>query len=224
MTAAEPTASRAARSTARDLAQIAVFAALIAALTLPGAIPVGVGVPITLQTLGVMLAGSILGARKGALAVTVYVALGLAGLPILAGASGGLGVLAGPSGGFLLAFIPAAFVIGWIAARFAPRLRLVTLLVANLVGGILVVYLIGVPWLAAALHLPLWQAFLVGALPYLLGDIAKAVVTALVAAAVHRAWPGLIAARDWPWARRGREASVAGSVTAPTATEAAAGE
>src|SRR5688572_3017372 len=121
MSVAQTQAGRTAvRSSARDLAQIAVFAALIAALTLPGAIPIGIGVPITLQTLGVMLAGAILGARKGALAVTVYVALGLAGLPILAGGTAGLGVLAGPSGGFLLGFIPGAFVVGWIVERFAP--------------------------------------------------------------------------------------------------------
>jgi len=192
----------ATRSTARDLAQIAVFAALIAGLTLPGAIPVGFGVPITLQTLGVMLAGVMLGARKGSLAVIVYAALGLAGLPILAGGGAGLGVLAGPSGGFLVGFIPGAFVIGWIAERLAPRLRFWPLLVASVVGGIVVVYLVGVPWLAVVLGLPLDQAFLAGALPFLPGDLAKAVIAAGVAAAVHRAWPGLIAPREWPWRRR----------------------
>ncbi|WP_394552465.1 biotin transporter BioY [Agromyces sp. MMS24-JH15] len=200
---------RTARTTARDLAQIAVFAALIAALTLPGAIPVGIGVPITLQTLGVMLAGAILGARKGALAVSLYVLLGLAGLPILAQGSAGLGVLAGPSGGFLLAFIPGAFVIGWLAARLAPRLKFWTLLVATVAGGILVVYLIGVPWLAAVTGLPLGQAILVGALPYLPGDVVKAVIAAVVAAGVHRAWPGLIPAREWPWRRASNAATEA---------------
>lgn len=207
MTATQtPTATR-TRSTARDLAQIAVFAALIAALTLPGAINVG-PVPITLQTLGVMLAGAILGARKGALAVTVYVVLGLAGLPILAGGAAGLGVLAGPTGGFLLSFIPAAFVIGWLAARLRPHLTLFPLLVATVVGGVVVVYLIGVPWLAAVTGLPFGQALVVGAVPFLPGDLLKAVVAAVVAAGVHRAWPGLIAAKPWPWAKRRDAASV----------------
>ena len=78
------------RSTARDLAQIAIFAALIAALGLPGTITVGpTGVPITLQTLGVMLAGGILGARKGFLSVLVFLVLTSAGLPLLAGGRGG---------------------------------------------------------------------------------------------------------------------------------------
>jgi biotin transport system substrate-specific component len=202
MTLAPAPATRStARSSARDLAQIAVFAALIAALTLPGAIPTGVGVPITLQTLGVMLAGAILGARKGALAVAVYVLLGLIGLPILAGASAGLGVLAGPSGGFLLGFIPGAFVVGWFTARLLPKLPFWAYLGGVATGGILVVYLIGVPWLAVVLDLPLWTAIVANA-PYLPGDIVKVVVTVVVARAVHRAWPGLIAPRRWPWARR----------------------
>ncbi|QAY73688.1 biotin transporter BioY [Agromyces protaetiae] len=202
MTTATAPARSAAKTTARDLAQIAVFAALIAALTLPGAIPVGIGVPITLQTLGVMLAGAVLGARKGALAVLVYVVLGLAGLPILAGGAAGLGVLAGPTGGFLVAFIPAAFVVGWLAARIPPRLKFFSLLLASLIGGVIVVYLVGVPWLSVATGLPLGQAIVVGALPFLVGDVVKAVVVAGVAAAVHRAWPGLIPAREWPWAKR----------------------
>lgn len=206
MTATQTRAATRTRSTARDLAQIAVFAALIAALTLPGAINVG-PVPITLQTLGVMLAGAILGARKGALAVTVYVVLGLAGLPILAGGAAGLGVLAGPTGGFLLSFIPAAFAIGWLAARIRPHLKLLPLLVATVVGGVVVVYLIGVPWLAAVTGMPLDQALLVGAVPFLPGDLVKAVVAAGVAAGVHRAWPGLIEAKPWPWSKREAAAS-----------------
>jgi biotin transport system substrate-specific component len=221
MTTAPAPARTTARTTARDLAQIAVFAALIAGLTLPGSIPLGVGVPITLQTLGVMLAGAMLGARKGALAVIVYVVLGLAGLPILAGGTGGLGVLAGPTGGFLVGFIPGAFVIGWLAARLTPRLRFWTLLIAIFAGGVLVVYLIGLPWLAVVTGLPLGQAFVVGALPFLPGDVVKVVVAAFVAAAVHRAWPGLIAPRDWPWARRragaGADADV--RVSAPAGDE-----
>lgn len=206
MTATQPPAATRTRSTARDLAQIAVFAALIAALTLPGAINVG-PVPITLQTLGVMLAGAILGARKGALAVTVYVVLGLAGLPILAGGAAGLGVLAGPTGGFLVSFIPAAFAIGWLAARIRPHLKLWPLLVATVVGGVVVVYLIGVPWLAAVTGMPLDQALVVGAVPFLPGDLVKAVVAAGVAAGVHRAWPGLIEPKPWPWAKREAAAS-----------------
>lgn len=217
MSVAQTQAGRTAvRSSARDLAQIAVFAALIAALTLPGAIPIGIGVPITLQTLGVMLAGAILGARKGALAVTVYVALGLAGLPILAGGTGGLGVLVGPTGGYLLGFILGAFVIGWLAERLTPRLKFWTLLVATVAGGVVAVYLVGIPWLAAVTGLPIGAAIAAGSLPFLIGDAIKAVIAALVAAGVHRAWPGLIAERSWPW-RRARATDPAEAPSNPSA-------
>src|SRR5690606_41596747 len=94
--------------TARDMAQVAVFAALIAALGLPGAITVGFsGVPITLQTLGVLLAGAVLGARKGTAAVLVFIALTLIGLPLLSGGRTGLTALAGPRAGDPIGSLPA---------------------------------------------------------------------------------------------------------------------
>ncbi len=101
------------RTTSRDLAQIAIFAALIAALGLPGSITVGsAGVPITLQTLGVMLAGGILGARKGFFSVLVFLVLMSAGLPLLSGGRGGLGVWAGTSAGLVTVTVPLAIVWG----------------------------------------------------------------------------------------------------------------
>src|SRR5699024_105406 len=95
--------SPSARLSARDLAQIAVFAALIVALGLPGQLMIGgSGVPITLQSMGIMLAGAILGARKGTLAVVVVIVLSVAGLPILAGGRTGLTSLSSPTAGFLI--------------------------------------------------------------------------------------------------------------------------
>src|SRR5690606_10225003 len=88
------------RIESRDLTQAAVFAGLLAALGLPGTLSLGpTGVPITLQTLGVMLAGSILGPRKGALAVALFTILAVAGLPILAGGRTGLVALSSPTAG-----------------------------------------------------------------------------------------------------------------------------
>lgn len=194
------------RSTARQLAQIAIFAALIAALTLPGGIPLGFGVPVTLQTLGVMLAGVILGARVGALAVTAYVALGLAGLPIFSGGTAGLGVLFGPTGGYLLGFVLSAYMIGWLTERFGPKPSFWRLLVATLTGGIIGVYIIGVPWLAIVTGIGLAPA-LVSNVVFIPGVIIKGVVAAAVAAGVHRAWPGLIESKPWPWGRRSAAAS-----------------
>ena len=167
------------RLPARDLALVAVLAALIAVLGLPGTFnPFGLAVPITAQTLGVMLAGLLLGARLGALAVLVFLALVAAGLPLLAGGRGGLAVFATPSAGYLLGWVAGAFVAGLLAGRFAgpgaERLRLVTLLVAAVVGGVAVVYAFGIPVLAWRAHLPLGKALATSWI-FLPGDLAKAV-------------------------------------------------
>lgn len=178
------------RSTARDLAQIAIFAALIAALGLPGTITVGpTGVPITLQTLGVMLAGGILGARKGFLSVLVFLVLTTAGLPLLAGGRGGLGIWAAPSAGYLIGFLAGAVVVGLLTARILPKYPLWQGILVNLVGGALVIYVFGIAWLSFRIG---FGAAVTGALPFLPGDLLKAVVAALVVKQVHRAYPGLI--------------------------------
>ncbi|GAA3133686.1 hypothetical protein GCM10010466_25360 [Planomonospora alba] len=177
-----------------DLARVSVFAALIAVLGLPGALNVfGNAVPITLQTLGVMLAGAILGSWRAALAVTVLIVLVLAGLPLLAGGRGGLGVLAGPSAGFLLGWIPGAAVTGWIVERGGRAPGTVRLVAACLAGGVAVIYLIGVPVQAAVTGLPLAQTALLAA-AFLPGDLAKAVLAALIARGTQRAYPGAVPA------------------------------
>lgn len=110
------------RSGARDLALIASFTGLISVLGLPGAITVfGNAVPLTLQTLGVMLAGSILGPRRAMASVAVFLVLVALGLPLLAGGRGGLAVFAGPSVGYLLGWVLGAGTIGWLVARRLPQ-------------------------------------------------------------------------------------------------------
>jgi biotin transport system substrate-specific component len=177
------------RLAARDLALVAVFAALIAVLGLPGTFnPFGLAVPITAQTLGVMLAGLLLGPRRGALAVLVLLALVAAGLPLLAGGRGGLGVFAGPSAGFLAGWVAGAFVTGFVADVGPARFPLVSFLVAALLGGVLVVYAVGVPVLAWRGHLPLGKALATTA-AFVPGDLLKAVVAAVVARGVERGYP-----------------------------------
>lgn len=173
----------------RDLVLIGMFAAIIAALGLLPPIPLGfIPVPITAQTLGVMLAGAVLGARRGALAVLVFLLLVALGMPLLAGGRGGFGVFLGPSGGFLIGFPIGAFVVGWIVERAWARINVLWFLVANLVGGILVIYAIGVPWMSAITGLPLVKAALASA-AFLPGDLIKAGFAAIIAAAVRRAYP-----------------------------------
>ncbi|WJJ09699.1 biotin transporter BioY [Prescottella equi] len=193
------------RNTARDLAQIAVFAALIIALGLPGTINVGgSAVPITLQTLGVMLAGALLGPRKGTLAVLTVIVLGLA-LPVLAGGRTSLVSLSSPTAGFLIGWLPAAAVIGWLSYRMLPRYNVFGGVAINLLGGIVVLYAFGIPGMLLKTDLTVSAAFAAN-LTYLPGDVIKAVVAAVVAAQVHRAYPAL-AARSLPTALCGVDAA-----------------
>ncbi len=177
--------------TSRDLALVAVFAALIAALSVTVAIPIPFSpVPVTLQTLGIMLAPSLLGWKRGSLAVVTFLALGLAGLPLFAGGRGGLAVLAGPSAGFIVSWVFAALVIGLLSdlAVRRGRYRFWQGLVANTLGGIIVIYAIGVPWMAVVLGDGVLAAGLSMAV-FLPGDVVKAVVTAAIVSAVFRAYP-----------------------------------
>ena len=172
----------------RDLAYIALFAAITAVLGLVPAVQVG-PVPITAQTLGVMLAGSILGARRGFLSQALFLVLVAIGLPLLASGAGGLAVFAGPTAGYLVSWPIAAFVVGLLTERFWSRYNLAWGVLANVVGGIVVIYLIGVPVLAAVANLSPKAAIVSGAVPFLIGDTIKAVVAAAIAVQVRRSYP-----------------------------------
>jgi biotin transport system substrate-specific component len=141
-----------------------------------------------------MLAGAILGARRGGLALALFLVLVATGLPLLAGGRGGLGVFAGPSVGFLLAWPVAAYVIGWLSERAGTTYKLHWGIVANFVGGIVVVYVGGIVGMAAVLGLSL-PAATVATWIYVPGDAVKVVIAALVARGVHAAYPGLLSRR-----------------------------
>lgn len=186
--------ARPPRNTSRDLALIAMFAGIVAALGLvPAVAPFGLPVPITAQSLGVMLAGAVLGARRGGAAVALFLVLVAAGLPLLAGGRGGLGVFAGASVGFLLAWPLGAAVVGWLSARFGPRYTLPGGVLANVAGGIVVVYAGGTLGMMAVLGLSVDEALWVNRW-FVVGDLVKVVVAALVARGVHAAYPGLLGA------------------------------
>ena len=116
----------------RNITHIALFAALIAVLGLVPKIDLISGVPITAQSLGIMLCGTVLGARRGALAVLLFLGLVAAGLPLLSGGRGGLGVFAGPSVGYLVGFPIAAFVAGLVVERWK-----VSIGIASFAGAVL---------------------------------------------------------------------------------------
>lgn len=183
-------------SPARDAALIAVFAGFVAALAVvPAFTPPGFSVPITAQSLGVMLTGAILGGRRGFAALTLFLALVAIGLPVLPGGRGGLDEFVTPSVGFLIGFPIAAFVIGWITERGGTPYRLHWGLVANVVGGIVVLYAAGIAGIAAVTGISVGAAT-VATWIYIPGDLVKVVLAALIARGVHAAYPGLIAARE----------------------------
>lgn len=188
-----------------DLARVGVFAALIAVLGLPGAFNIfGNAVPITLQTFGVMLAGAILGSRRGALAVAVLLVLVAAGLPLLAGGRGGLGAFTAPSAGFLIGWLPGAAVTGWIVERGGRSPGFVRLLAACAIGGMAVVYLVGIPVQAAVTGLSLTAAAGLTAV-FLPGDVLKVVLAAIVVRGTQRAYPDAIPAVRQERLRAARE-------------------
>lgn len=181
--------------TSRDLSLIATFTGVIAALGLiPAIAPFGGSVPITAQSMGVMLAGAILGSKRGALAVLLLLALVAIGLPLLSGGRGGLGVFAGPSVGYLVGFPVAAFLVGLLTERIGRPYRLTLGVMANLLGGVVALNAIGIIGMALVLEVSLFKATTLAAV-FMPGDVIKAVLTAFVAVGVHAAYPGLIPAR-----------------------------
>ncbi len=180
---------------ARDLALVATMAGLMAALGLvPAIAPFGGAVPITAQSMGAMLAGALLGPRLGSASMALFLGLVALGLPLLSGGRGGLGAFAGPSIGYLVGFVAGAFVVGWLTHRLAVRpggrYVLATGIVVNVVGGVALLYLLGVPATAWRADLSLGTAT-VAALAFVPGDLIKAVVAAVIARGVYAAYPGL---------------------------------
>lgn len=154
-------------------------AALLTAALAQVAIPVpGSPVPITGQTLAVVLTAAALGPLRGVAGQALYLALGAVGLPFYSDASGGFDVLAGATGGYLVGFLPAAFLIGLAAQHRADRRvwRALPLFVA----GQLVIFAIGVPWLAVVADQSLGWALQNGFYPFVVGGLVKAAVAGVL--------------------------------------------
>ncbi|HSW20266.1 MAG TPA: biotin transporter BioY [Ramlibacter sp.] len=185
-------------SATRSIALVSLFAALLAVLGLVPKIDLPLGVPITLQTLGVMLAGCMLGPRRGLQAVLLFLGAVALGLPLLSGGRGGLGVFFAPSSGYLLGWPLGALVAGWLMATLptaSPRRAAISAFVASALGGVLVVHLCGVIGLVSIAKLSWSQAFF-GTLAFVPGDVLKCVVCAMVVHTVARGLP------DWHFGGR----------------------
>ncbi len=176
------------RSVVTDVALVAGGAVLTAALA-QVTIPLW-PVPITGQTLAVLLVGATLGMTRGGLSLALYAVLGLVGLPVFAPEDDGshvtgLSALVAPSFGYIVGFIAAAALVGWLSERTWDRRFLKAL--ATFVGGSVVVFAFGLPWLAVSLQLDLAQTYQFGLEPFIVGGVIKAVIAALLLPA---AWWG----------------------------------
>ena len=173
-TLADVLSPRQQRSWLLDAVLVVLFSAFVA-LTAQVEIPLW-PVPLTLQTLGVLFTGAVLGSRRGALALLLYLTEGTLGLPVFAGGASGVGYMLGPTGGYLVGFVVAAGVVGWLAQRGWDR-RLVWAAVAMVIGNV-IIYVCGVAWLAVFLG-DLWGALVKGMLLFVVGDLIKIAVAAL---------------------------------------------
>ena len=171
------------RFSVRDLSYISLFATLIAVsgyISIP--LPFST-VPVTAQTLAVMLAGCLLPVGHAASSVLVFLLMGTVGLPVFSGGTAGLGIVLGKTGGYLIGFVAGAAVIAALKGRKPGFFRL---LAVNAIGGIVVVYAFGVLWLNYVTGIGISKAIIFGAVPFLPGDIVKAAVAALVSAKLSK--------------------------------------
>jgi biotin transport system substrate-specific component len=190
----------------RENIRMMVFAAMFAALTAVGAflaIPIG-PVPIVLQNLFVLLAGLLLGARWGVISICVYLLAGILGLPVFAGGLGGIGRLVGPTGGYLVGYLPAVAVVGFVSEKAKHRIAGE---LAALVLGSALVYVFGVFWLKTLTGMDWAKSLAVGMVPFLPGDIVKIIAAVPIAAAVRPVIRGRYPATDPAKGSAGRPAA-----------------
>lgn len=174
------------------LIYVSMFAAIMGALGILPPIPLGISpVPITMQTLGVMLAGSVLGAHLGpkyaALSQVLFLLLVITGAPLLSGGRGGLGVFFTPSAGFMFGWIAGAFVIGYLCYQM-KNISFLKMMLVNIVGGVGVIYLFGVPIQALVMQISVSEAALLS-VAFLPGDFLKVTVASLIAVRLYNTVP-----------------------------------
>ena len=186
------------RSAASSMAQVALFAALMAVLGLIPKIDLPMGVPITAQSLGVMLAGVLLGPKRGFQAMALFLLAVAAGLPLLSGGRGGIGVFMAPSAGYLIGYAPAALIAGLIMRAMpqrSPAWIALGAFIASLIGGLLALHAMGVAGLMLMAHMSLKQA-VITTLAFVPGDLIKCVLCAVITHTVARGLP------DWQFGGR----------------------
>lgn len=159
------------------ISRITKISILTAILCILSQLSIQIGtVPVTLQNVGVLLAGFILGPIDGMLSIILYIILGAFGLPVFAGGGSGFKAIFGPTGGYLMAFPIASLICGYFSYRFKTKL---SFLIAGILSTALI-YSIGVPFLSYMTHMPLSKALIVGAYPFILPDTIKVVLSVYI--------------------------------------------
>ncbi|MBQ9015162.1 MAG: biotin transporter BioY [Firmicutes bacterium] len=172
------------------MALCGLFAALMAICSFIS-IPLGfTPVPVNLATLGVFLAGGLLGKKYGTIALTVYVLLGAVGVPVFAGFRGGLSVLAGPTGGYIIGYIAAAFLVGFLIEKLIPKAgeaaasrsagKEILVCVIAMIVGLFACYLLGTAWFMISTHTGVWASLVSCIFPFLPGDALKIAAGAIL--------------------------------------------
>ena len=179
--------------TAREMILISLFAALTAIGAFIS-IPIG-NIPLTLQSFFTLLSGILLGSRLGSLSQLIYVLLGLSGARIFANFTGGPQTIFTPNFGFLIGFIIAAYVVGWIS-HYNGKPSFKRILFATFIGT-LIIYSFGLPYMHILLNKIMGQNFTLvqtlkaGCLIFLPGDIFKAIISSSIAFKIKKRMPSI---------------------------------
>ena len=155
-----------------DITMIALMTSIICIIA-PFSVPIPFSiVPISCATFAVYLSAGILGAKSGVISVAIYILLGFVGVPVFAGWSAGAGVVLGPTGGYIFGFMIIAYFTGTFIKRCNNS---IFYMAVGMIIGTIGCYGIGSVWLGLQLNLSIWQALMVGVIPYVLGDVIKMV-------------------------------------------------
>ncbi|MDP4143536.1 MAG: biotin transporter BioY [Bacillota bacterium] len=158
----------------KDLILCALFAAISCVLA-QISFPLG-PVPFTMLVMAIFLAGAILGAKRGFISQLVYVILGAIGAPVFSNLHGGIAVVLGPTGGFIIAFPFMALITGYFADKYKSK----GYIVLGMLIGLIFCYAVGAAWLSYAAKMPFINALKVGVLPFIIFDIIKLIIAAVI--------------------------------------------
>ncbi|WPC44013.1 biotin transporter BioY [Clostridium sp. JS66] len=140
-------------------------------------------IPITGQSLAVMLAGCVLTPFQAGLSMFTFLLLGCVGIPVFSGGRAGIGTLLGPSGGYFIGYLLGAIVISILTRK---NKSLTGMLAGCVIGGIVLVHIIGAAWLGFITNIGIKKAFITGSLPFLLGDLLKAIVATFISSRLNK--------------------------------------